>query len=211
MTTNSAAGGYVCSQAVCCALLSCGVSENGEGSGVCAPNPSFTMKRVFLTRAGSSLRSKAPRTYQPACKPGSVGYRALAPAIRDGHSSGTTFARCLMQPTRTAGPTRPCDVIAKGEPLAMPSLFGFAPGVVCHAVPVAGGAVRSYRTFSPLPSPPYASPASGGGWVGEAVRSLWHCPWGRPRRMLSGTVCRWSPDFPLPQPFGRSGSGHPAD
>jgi len=45
----------------------------------------------------------------------------------------------------------------------------------------------------------------------EAVRSLWHCPWGRPRRMLSGTVCRWSPDFPLPQPFGRSGSGRPAD
>src|SRR5580698_10271657 len=33
----------------------------------------------------------------------------------------------------------------------MPSLFGFAPGVVCHAVSVAGYAVRSYRTFSPLP------------------------------------------------------------
>ena len=33
---------------------------------------------------------------------------------------------------------------------ALPSLFGFAPGVVCHAVPVAGDAVRSYRTFSPL-------------------------------------------------------------
>src|ERR1700709_1739325 len=34
---------------------------------------------------------------------------------------------------------------------ALPSLFGFAPGVVCHAVSIAGNAVRSYRTFSPLP------------------------------------------------------------
>ncbi len=32
----------------------------------------------------------------------------------------------------------------------MPSLFGLAPGVVCHAGSVAGAAVRSYRTFSPL-------------------------------------------------------------
>jgi len=37
------------------------------------------------------------------------------------------------------------------ELTALPSLFGFAPGVVCHAVSVAGYAVRSYRTFSPLP------------------------------------------------------------
>ncbi len=34
----------------------------------------------------------------------------------------------------------------------MPFLFGLAPDGVCHAVPVAGSAVRSYRTFSPLPS-----------------------------------------------------------
>ena len=39
------------------------------------------------------------------------------------------------------------------ELTALPSLFGFAPGVVCHAVSIAGNAVRSYRTFSPLPSP----------------------------------------------------------
>src|ERR1700754_4497708 len=32
----------------------------------------------------------------------------------------------------------------------MPSLFGFAPGGVCRAVSVAGNAVRSFRTFSPL-------------------------------------------------------------
>ena len=36
------------------------------------------------------------------------------------------------------------------EPAALPPLFGLAPGVVCRAVSVAGPAVRSYRTFSPL-------------------------------------------------------------
>src|SRR5258708_25402579 len=50
--------------------------------------------------------------YQPACKPGFVGHRLLAQTIRDGHSSGTTFARCLEQPTRTASLTSPCGVIA---------------------------------------------------------------------------------------------------
>ena len=73
--------------------------------------------------------------------------------VRDGHSSGTMFARGLEQPTRTASLTSPCGVIAVHELTALPSLFGFAPGVVCHAVSVAGYAVRSYRTFSPLLRP----------------------------------------------------------
>ena len=51
-------------------------------------------------------------TYQPACKPGSVGHRPLAQTIRDGHSSGTMFAHGLEQPTRTASLTLPCGVIA---------------------------------------------------------------------------------------------------
>ncbi len=34
--------------------------------------------------------------------------------------------------------------------------------------------------------------------VSRAVCFLWHFPWGRPRRTLSGTVLPWSPDFPLP-------------
>src|SRR5580704_3515482 len=37
-----------------------------------------------------------------------------------------------------------------------PSLFGLAPGGVCRAADVAAGAVRSYRTVSPLPVPPVA-------------------------------------------------------
>jgi hypothetical protein len=31
----------------------------------------------------------------------------------------------------------------------------------------------------------------------RAVCFLWHCPWGRPRRPLTGTAFPWSPDFPL--------------
>src|SRR5438874_2030824 len=35
----------------------------------------------------------------------------------------------------------------------LPFLFDLAPGGVCHAVVIAADAVRSYRTFSPLPLP----------------------------------------------------------
>ncbi len=42
--------------------------------------------------------------------------------------------------------------------------------------------------------------------AGGRFAFLWRCPWGCPRRMLSGTVSPWSPDFPPPL-----GGGHPAD
>ncbi len=48
------------------------------------------------------------------------------------------------------------------ERAALPSLFGFAPGVVCRAVSVAGDAVRSYRTFSPLLAGAALAAAAGG-------------------------------------------------
>lgn len=107
--------------------------QNGEGSDALTSNP--------------SLR------YQPACKPGSVGHRPLPRTMRDGHSSGTMFAHGLEQPTRTAGLTSPRGVIACANSPLKPSLFGFAPGGVYHAGSVAGAAVRSYRTFSPLLPP----------------------------------------------------------
>jgi hypothetical protein len=69
-------------------------------------------------------------------------------------------------------------------------LFGLAPGGVCRAAPVTGGAGRSCRSVSPLPA--------GSCLLARAVCSLWHCPWGRPRRRLAGTVFPWSPDFPPP-------------
>src|SRR5438105_9518987 len=92
--------------------------------------------------------------------------------ISECHSSGTMFAHGLLQPTRTASLTSPCGVIAFREQPALPSLFGFAPGVVCHAVSVAGPAVRSYRTFSPLLPPPFIPPPHAGGGRGRGRRFL---------------------------------------
>ena len=47
-----------------------------------------------------------------------------------------------------------------------PLLLGLAPGGVYHATTVAGSAVRSYRTLSPLPTRDRM----------RAVYSLWHFP-----------------------------------
>ena len=144
------------------------------------------------------------RKHQPACKPGFVGHRPLARAIRDGHSSGTTFARCLEQPTRTASLTSPCGVFAlrRTTRVAVPIRSCSRCGLPCRFRCRTRGALLPHLFTLTLRSPRGRR---------RAVRSLWHCPWGRPRRMLSGTVCRWSPDFPLPQPFDRSRSGRPAD
>ena len=93
------------------------------------------------------------RNCQMVYKPGSVLVKG------DDHSSGTFVAKRLTQPTRTT--TRRCIC---GEPRL--SLFGFAPGGVYHASAVTFGAVRSYRTLSPLPI----------GRSRQAVCFLWHFP-----------------------------------
>ena len=54
-------------------------------------------------------------------------------------------------PGRPDPDTGPEARSAFAEKSLAPSLFGFAPGGVCPAVAVARNAVRSYRTFSPLP------------------------------------------------------------
>ena len=77
---------------------------------------------------------------------------------------------------------------------AVSSLFGLAPGGVCRAVAVAGNAVRSYRTLSPLPAD--LGREARGPW--PAVCFLWHCPWGRPRRALPGTVFSVEPGLSSP-------------
>ena len=68
---------------------------------------------------------------------------ALPPV--DDHSSGTPVAGRFTQPTRMTGP----ETALKPEGPAS-SLFGLAPGGVCPAAAVAGSAVRSCRTISPL-------------------------------------------------------------
>src|SRR5580704_18274029 len=50
-----------------------------------------------------------------------------------------------------------------------PSLFGLAPGGVCRAADVTAGAVRSYRTVSPLP---HLSTRAGHGGLFSVALSL---------------------------------------
>ena len=84
-------------------------------------------------------------------KPGSV---PTAEAVDDGYSSRMAVANHLKQPTRTSVQDRTCCARQRV------SLHGLAPNGVCHARSVTSLAVRSYRTFSPLPVYPF--PASGG-------------------------------------------------
>jgi len=99
--------------------------------------------------------------YQPAYKPGSVG---PCPRCRGQDVTAIPLGQRLRVassnlPGRRAWHRSRRRFRFRERP-ASPSLFGLAPGVVCPAGSVAGPAVRSYRTFSPLPrfTPCGASP-----------------------------------------------------
>jgi len=70
-------------------------------------------------------------------------------AAGDDHSSGTSVAGRLARPTRATA-RKPARRRPLG-PARLSPLCGLAPGGVCPAAAVTGGAVRSYRTLSPLP------------------------------------------------------------
>ena len=125
------------------------------------------------------------RGRQTACKPGSVQDppRRPGPPIGslDDHSSGTSVAGRLARPTRAATRTRRLEPVARFRAAPIRSCSRW--GLPCHPRCRGRGAL--------LPHPfTLARPA------GRAVCSLWHFPWGRPRRALPGTVSPWSPDFP---------------
>ena len=137
---------------------------------------------------------------------GEAGRGARRPVSRVLYPVASTGRRPFIWDARRRTPhaanpgERVEDGPRRGANRAFPPLFGLAPGGVCPAAAVTGDAVRSYRTLSPLPAGP---------WPGRAVCFLWHCPWGRPRRALPGTVSPRSPDFPpagAPTPTG----GRPA-
>ena len=117
--------------------------------------------------------------------------------IRDGHSSGTPVTRRLKQPTRTAGSghrSRSFDAFAP-KPRAVPIRSCSRWGLPCRRRYRRRGALLPHRfTLTVRPEGK------------TAVCSLWHCPWARARRMLSGTARPWSPDFPPRQPFGFAGA-----
>jgi len=63
-------------------------------------------------------------------------------------------------------------------------LFGLAPSGVFPAIPVASDAVRSYRTFSPLPAT-----------KSLAVYFLWHFPSAYAAQALPGTLAHGARTF----------------
>jgi hypothetical protein len=117
---------------------------------------------------------------QPACKPGSVGPEENLE--RGDHSSGTAVTGRLEQPTRATDWKGPG---ALQERRVAPIRFCSWWGLPCRPRYRGRGALLPHPfTLTPGPSP-------------GAVCFLWHCPWGCPRRTLSGTTFPWSPDFPL--------------
>ncbi len=134
-----------------------------------------TVRRPGLFSCGGCGWDRSPEKLkrQTACKPGSV-----PGGPGDGHSSGTRVAPRLARPTRAAARTQAC-----GSPRA-PPLFGLAPGGVCRAGPVAGPAVRSCRTVSPLPPGAGGMPVGVGGLVSVAL-SLGSPPPGVTRHRVS--------------------------
>jgi hypothetical protein len=120
------------------------------------------------------------------CKPNSV--RQIAPARRS-----------FLWATHRCGALATYPKVGRAEPARAqteaqaPFLFGLAPCVVCPARCIAAAAVRSYRTFSPLPSPRKM----------QAVCFLWHFPSDGLEPGLPDVIrhtALWSSDFPLPAP-----------
>ena len=128
---------------------------------------------------------------QPAYKPGSVGPEGVSPPtwrpfLWDGRRRPPRATNPGDWPGERACPSRE----GRAAPIRSCSRWGLPCRPRCRV----RGAL--------LPHPFTLTPDESG-----AVCSLWHCPWGRPRRTLSGTVSPWSPDFP---PRGEPRSGRPA-
>jgi hypothetical protein len=121
------------------------LARDGASGGRPVGREQFGTHTSMRLRQVSRISMKG--NYQSACKPGSVWS-----CLRDGHSSGTTLARRLVQPTRVAG--QETGSAPRVATHARPPLFGLAPGGVYPATPVSRRAVRSYRTLSPLPRRP---------------------------------------------------------
>jgi len=120
------------------------------------------------------------RADQPACKPGSVGpggsrLPTWQPFLWDGRCRPPRATNPGDWPGERACPPRG----GRAAPIRFCSRWGLPCRPRCRV----RGAL--------LPHPFTLTPDGSG-----AVCSLWHCPWGRPRRTLSGTVSPWSPDFP---------------
>jgi hypothetical protein len=139
--------------------------------------------RISPAGAVLVLRSFGKRTHKPN-------------SVSCGHSSRRRVAAdALQRPTRRFQPLLGAALWRRAGTTrghcsgpAHPSLFGLAPCGVYPASCLTAGAVRSYRTFSPLPLRGAAS------WTGPAAWRYLFCGTGRPwaltptSRTLSGTL-----------------------
>ena len=151
-------------------------------------------REAALPDGNSGCRSASVRkASQPTRKPNSVRRRRPRLAAhrlrRDDHSSRPGIARGLQRPTRRLRTGRPLDASTCVDDLGA-ALFGLAPCGVLPATDVTAGAVRSYRTFSPLPQLP-----EGGIFSVPLIRQIAlpgrypaHCP---PEFGLSSRLRRW--------------------
>jgi hypothetical protein len=126
--------------------------------------------------------------------------RVLSPAREPGddHSSGARVATDLARPTRTTGPGTDLCRTPKRRRTVAPTWSCSRWGLPCRR--------RCRRRGALLPHPFTLARRRGRSRPRRAVCSLWHFPWGRPRRALPGTVFPWSPDFP-PRPKPERPSG----
>ena len=137
---------------------------------------------------------------QPAGKPNSVPPSLAARlAARtsyggDDHSSRPVIAHGLQRPTRWHRTGRSIDASAEANASAA-TLFGLAPCGVLPATDVTAGAVRSYRTFSPLP---FDSRRPLGQRSLRAVYFLCHWSVRLPCPGVTRRLALRSSDFPLP-------------
>jgi hypothetical protein len=129
-------------------------------------------------------------TGQAACKPGSV------PVRRSGGRWPFLWDVRCRTPRATYPDDWPGNRPSRRSGSVVPTWSCSRWGLPCRP--------RRRRRGAPLPHPFTLTRRPR---PRRADCSLWHFPWGRPRRALPGTVFPWSPDFPPP---GRPGSGHPA-
>src|SRR5207344_1026124 len=119
---------------------------------------------------------------------------------RDDHSSSLAIAGEIKQPTRELRMGHPFHAGACAPDVAL--LFGLAPCGVLPATRVTTSAVRSYRTFSPLPHP--ERPAKAGR---DECGGIFSVPlsFGLPRPGVTQRTALRSSDFP-PSTFAPCGA-----
>jgi len=125
------------------------------------------MSRISARRLSAASTTAALKILPPRRRGGTAGVDARKAKGSEEKVSRILFPalapRAMVIPLARrshGGSSELPGSIRAGHPLASP-LFALAPRGVYRAAPVTGGAVRSYRTFSPLPAPPPRGAALG--------------------------------------------------